>query len=57
MIDAPTVLGALGALFLALAAWRTVRGGGVGPQARAWWIVGIVFGLVAAWHWASAQPG
>jgi hypothetical protein len=57
MIDAPTLLAALSVLFLALAAWRTVRSGGIGPQARAWWIVGVVFGLVAAWLWASAPPG
>lgn len=53
-LDAKTILAVLGAVFLMLAAWRTVQARRVVPQARAWWIVGLVFTVVALWLWRGA---
>jgi len=50
-LDAKMILAVLGAIFLMLAAWRTVQARRVVPQARAWWIVGLVFSVVALWLW------
>ena len=50
-IDAKTIFAILGPVFLVLALWRTAQARKVGPQARAWWIVGTIFSLVALWLW------
>jgi hypothetical protein len=44
------ILGALSALFLALAFARIVGGRpGRHPQARVWLLVGVIFGVTSAW--------
>lgn len=47
------VFGCLALLFLASGLARTARDGGVGPAARTWLLIGVIFGLVDAWLWVS----
>ena len=49
MFEARFILMALGTVFLALAGWRVWRQRALGPQARAWLIVGLVFWGVGLW--------
>ena len=50
------IFAVLGPLFLLLAAWRCFGAGSFVPQAKAWFLIGIIFSLVAAWLWLY-QPG
>lgn len=46
------ILGALGAVFLLAAGIRLARDHGkVGPAARTWLIIGVIFAAVSAWNW------
>jgi hypothetical protein len=49
------ILAALSVLFLALALFGSTRGR-PRPQTRTWLIVGVIFGVVAAWLFAQAPP-
>lgn len=51
------ILTALALVFLAAAAIRMVRDGGrVGPAARTWFLIGVIFGAVSVWLWLGV-PG
>jgi hypothetical protein len=44
------ILGGLAALFIALAFARIARSrGGMHPQARAWLLIGVIFGVASGW--------
>ncbi len=46
------ILGALAAVFLALGVARLVRdGGNLGPAARTWLLIGVIFAGVSAYLW------
>ena len=49
------IFGIVGVAFLLLAVGRCWRARQLGPQARAWFIVGTVFCLVAAWLGSRAS--
>jgi hypothetical protein len=47
------VFGCLALLFLVSGLARTARDGRVGPAARTWLLIGLIFGLVDTWLWIS----
>ena len=47
------ILGLLAVVFLALGSLRSVRDGQVGPAARTWLMIGVIFGVVTVWTWLS----
>jgi hypothetical protein len=47
------VLGCLAVVFLALGGLKSAREGKVGPAARTWLMIGVIFGVVSAWVWLS----
>jgi hypothetical protein len=49
------ILGCLAVLFLALGGLRSARDGKVGPGARTWLMIGVIFGVVSAWIWLSGR--
>jgi hypothetical protein len=49
------ILGCLAVVFLVLGASRWAREGKVGPAARTWLLIGILFGIVSAWSWLSGR--
>jgi hypothetical protein len=49
------ILAALSLLFLALAIFGAAQGR-PRPQTRTWLIVGVIFGVVAAWLFVQAPP-
>lgn len=50
------ILGLLAVLFLGLASLRIVRDGGhLGPAARTWLLIALIFGAVTAWNWLSTR--
>jgi hypothetical protein len=51
MTGAQWIFGVLGPLFLVLAAWRWNQTGRLGPQAKTWLIIGMIFSAVAVWLW------
>jgi hypothetical protein len=46
---AGSILGCLSVVFLVLAIVRTAREGRLGPAARTWLIIGMIFGAVSLW--------
>lgn len=52
-MPAQYILGCLAVVFLVLGSLRSVREGTVGPAARAWLMIGVIFGVVSAWIWLS----
>jgi hypothetical protein len=48
------ILGCLSVVFLVLGIGRTIRDGHVGPAARTWLLIGVIFGTVTVWTWLSA---
>jgi hypothetical protein len=48
------ILGCLSVVFLVAAAVRVARERAVGPAARTWLIIGMIFGAVSLWTWLSA---
>jgi hypothetical protein len=53
---ARTILACLAVVFLTLAGVRVARDGGrLGPAARTWLLIGVMFGGVSVWLWWS-QP-
>jgi hypothetical protein len=49
------ILGCLAVVFLVLGSLRSAREGKVGPAARAWLMIGVMFAVVSAWIWLSAR--
>jgi hypothetical protein len=49
------IFGCLAVVFLVLASLRSAREGKVGPAARTWLMIGVIFGVVSAWLWLSAR--
>jgi cytochrome c oxidase assembly factor CtaG len=47
------ILGLLAGVFLVLGALRSVCEGQVGPAARTWLMIGVIFGAVSAWTWLT----
>lgn len=47
------ILGLLAVVFLVLGSLRSVRDGQVGPAARTWLMIGVIFGVVTVWTWLS----
>ena len=52
-MNAQYVLGCLAVVFLVLGGLKSVREGKVGPAARTWLMIGVIFGVVSAWVWLS----
>jgi hypothetical protein len=49
------ILGLLAVVFLVLGGLRAVSEGRVGPAARTWLMIGVIFGAVSAWTWLSGS--
>jgi hypothetical protein len=47
------VLGCLAVVFLVLGGLRSFRDRKVGPAARTWLLIGVIFAIVSAWIWLS----
>ena len=47
------ILGLLAVVFLVLGGLRSVREGQVGPAARTWLMIGVIFGAVTVWTWLT----
>jgi hypothetical protein len=45
------ILAVLSVAFLVAAATRQVRDGSIGPAARTWFRIGLIFGAVSLWLW------
>jgi hypothetical protein len=52
-MTAQYVLGCLAGVFLVLGGLKSLREGNVGPAARTWLMIGVIFGVVSAWIWLS----
>ncbi|MFL6601957.1 MAG: hypothetical protein ACJ8R9_11590 [Steroidobacteraceae bacterium] len=52
-MTAQYVLGCLAVVFLVLGGLKSAREGKVGPAARTWLMIGVIFGVVSAWVWLS----
>jgi hypothetical protein len=52
-VTAQYVLGCLAVVFLVLGGLKSLREGNVGPAARTWLMIGVIFGVVSAWIWLS----
>lgn len=51
-MTAKYILAILGGVFLVVAAVRLARDGGkLGPAAKTWLIIGVIFSAVSAWTW------
>jgi len=53
-MEARYILGGLAVVFLVLGVTRSVREGQIGPAARAWLLIGVIFATVSVWSWLSA---
>jgi hypothetical protein len=50
------ILTVLAVLFLVAALWRRARDGGrIGPAAKTWLIVAVLFGAVSVWLWMGGH--
>jgi hypothetical protein len=49
------ILGCLAVVFLVLAGLRSARDGKIGPAARTWLLIGVIFGVVSAWIGLSGR--
>lgn len=47
------ILGLLAVVFLILGGLRALREGQVGPAARTWLMIGVIFGAVTLWTWLT----
>ena len=47
------ILGLLAGVFLVLGGLRSLREGQVGPAARTWLMIGVIFGAVTVWTWLT----
>jgi len=55
IMAAQTILGVLSLVFLVLGGLRWVREGRIGPAARTWLMIGMIFGAVSAITWLSGS--
>jgi hypothetical protein len=53
IMAANSILGCLAVVFLVLGALRSVRDGQLGPAARTWLMIGVIFGVVSVWLWLT----
>jgi hypothetical protein len=49
------ILGCLAVVFLVLGSLRSAREGKIGPAARTWLIIGVIFAAVSVWSWLSTR--
>jgi len=56
-MQARYILGCLSVVFLALGATKALRERHVGPAARTWLIIGLIFGVVSIWSWLTIARG
>jgi hypothetical protein len=49
------ILGPLALAFLIFGIARSVRDGQIGPPARTWLLIGLIFGGVSAWLWSTTS--
>jgi hypothetical protein len=49
------IFSCLAVVFLVLAAIRSLREGRIGPAARTWLTIGVIFGLVSVWSWLKTR--
>jgi hypothetical protein len=49
------ILGCLAVVFLVAAAAKSIREGKLGPAARTWLTIGVIFALVSVWSWLSTR--
>jgi hypothetical protein len=54
-MPAQYILGCLAVVFLVLGSLRSARDGKVGPAARTWFMIGVIFGVVSAWSWLTGR--
>lgn len=55
---AARIIGILAVVFLLLAVSRIVREGGrLGPAARTWLLIALIFAAVTIWRWLAARRG
>ena len=54
-MEAQYILGSLAVVFLVLGVLRSAREGKVGPAARAWLMIGVIFSVVSVWLWLWAR--
>lgn len=50
------ILGLLAIVFLTLGSVRSIRDRQIGPAARTWLLIGLIFGIVSAWLWSATLP-
>jgi hypothetical protein len=55
MMQAHYIIGCLSVVFLVLGVTRAVREGQVGPAARTWLLIGVIFGAVSVWSWLTTS--
>jgi hypothetical protein len=53
-MEARYILGSLAVVFLVLGGLRSALEGKIGPAARTWLMIGVIFGVVSAWIWLSS---
>ena len=57
-MGADRIIGSLALVFLILAVTRIVRDGGrLGPAARTWLLIALIFAVVTAWQWLAFRRG
>ncbi len=55
---AARIIGVLALVFLILAVSRIVRDGGrLGPAARTWLLIALIFAAVTVWQWLAVRRG
>jgi hypothetical protein len=47
------ILGCLAVVFLVLGGLRSAHDRTVGPAARTWLMIGVIFGVVSVWLWLT----
>jgi hypothetical protein len=52
---AQTILGSLALVFLLFGGLRSLRDGRIGPAARTWLMIGVIFGIVSVFLWLSGS--
>lgn len=53
-MEARYILGGLAVVFLVLGGLRSAEEGKIGPAARTWLMIGVIFGVVSVWIWLSS---
>jgi len=57
-VAADRIIGSLALVFLILAVSRIARDGGrLGPAARTWLLIAVIFAAVTLWGWLAIRRG